>query len=231
MSNRLEELHYKYKRYYLKQILKFSGVLVLIISVMGISYFLMQVMQDETLPVKPEIKIVKELKQDPILTPSTDNRKAYALNVTSNELEASLQKLKVKQKPKKVVTKLNVRKKVHIPVLMHAPVKEVSTKFFSNIHEVKPLEVWIEKYNKKRSYSAAIYIAKQYYFDEDYEQSGIWAKRANQLNRNKEEAWLYYSKSVYALGNTTKARRILNIYLQYKNSTKAELLLSEWRQK
>jgi thioredoxin-like negative regulator of GroEL len=100
--------------------------------------------------------------------------------------------------------------------------------YFQEINADKPLEDWIEKYNQKRSYALAIYIAKQYYFDNDYKQAGVWAKRANQLDRNQEEAWLLYAKSVYALNNKEKAVRILKIYLQYKESSKAEFLLSEW---
>ena len=102
--------------------------------------------------------------------------------------------------------------------------------YFAQPGKEKPLDSWIEKYNQKKSYAVAIYIAKQYYAENNFKHSGIWAKRANQLDRNKEEAWLFYAKSVYALGNLDKAKRILNIYLQYKESTKAELLLSEWSQ-
>ena len=42
MSNRLEELHYQYKRYYLKKILKLVGVLVVIGAISSVTYLLMQ---------------------------------------------------------------------------------------------------------------------------------------------------------------------------------------------
>ncbi|PHR54931.1 MAG: hypothetical protein COA44_12080 [Arcobacter sp.] len=237
MSNRLEELHYQYKRYYLKKILRLVGILVVVSSILGIGYLLIQ---DENYIQKPQpqSKIIEKVDEIVILSitsPSTkDSRKAYSLDVSVDELEASVHKIKAKNTPKieykkvsktKVLKKAEVKKKVITKPLVQ---EEVRTSFFTDAQADKSLDAWIEKYNKKRSYSTAIYIAKQYYFDEEYKQAGIWAKRANQLNRNKEEAWLFYAKSVYVLGNIPKAKRILNIYLQYKKSTKAELLLSEW---
>jgi len=233
MSNRLEELHFQYKRYYLKMILKFLGIFVVIFSIMGVSYLLMQ---DKSHIQKPQVKevVVPKVEEIKVLEESTietiDTREAYALDVSVNELEASVAKIKAKHTPKKETKKV-VRKRSEVTkkeVLKPLVTDKAKTNFFSDAQEEKSLDAWIDKYNRKRSYSAAIYIAKQYYFDKDYKQAGIWAKRANQLDRNKEEAWLFYAKSVHALGNVPKAKRILNIYLQYKKSAKADLLLSEW---
>lgn len=240
MSNRLEELHYQYKRYYLKMILKSVGVLVIVLSLVGVAYILMQEAVIEQVVIE-KVEKVKEIEVETVtvhLPPVKEkvDRQAYALDVSVDELEASVQKIKSKSSIKKVFKKAPTKvvpkktevkkKQVQEPLVQ----EEVQSSFFSEAQEEKSLDAWIDKYNKKRSYSTAIFIAKQYYFDEDYKQAGIWSKRANQLNRNKEEAWLFYAKSVYALGNIPKAKRILNIYLQYKQSAKAKLLLSEWNE-
>jgi len=159
----------------------------------------------------------------------------YSLDVSSDDVAQAVAKMQRSKPAKKEAVPVKKSKSAEVSAPTRKEpifVKEVPQQtFFTDINEEKSLDNWIEKYNKKKSYALAIYIAKQYYFESDYKNSGIWAKRANQLDRNKEEAWLYYAKSVYALGDSKKAKRILNIYLQYKDSNKAELLLSEWAEK
>lgn len=224
MSNRLEELHGQYKRHILKKTLKALSLVAFSAFVLGVIYIATISQQDES-PLKKEALAVKTDAKK-----SDKSPEAYALKVSSDELDAAVEKLKKRpiakdRSPQKTQVKASVEK----PVMKElVPEVKSKTNYFANIDEEHSLDTWIEKYNQKKSYSTAVYISKQYYADKNYKQAGIWAKRANQLDRNKEEAWLYYAKSVYALGNVTKAKRILNIYLQYKKSVKAELLLSEW---
>ena len=211
MSNRLERLHGECKKYHFKKFLKsfllFTSVLVLVTG----GYYAYALYQLENI-TKPEPKSVTKAKED------------YTLRVSSNDVAKAVAKMKTQSlAQKKQVVVVKQPKKT--PVFVKSVPKET---MFSDITQEKSLDGWIEKYNQKKSYSLAIYISKQYYFDSEYKSAGIWAKRANQLDRNKEEAWLYYAKSVSALGDIKKAKRILNVFLQYKDSTKAELLLSEW---
>lgn len=212
MSNRLERLHGECKKYHFKKFLKsfllFTSILVLVTG----GYYAYSLYQFESMP---KSKPLTKAKED------------YTLRVSSNDVAKAVAKMKTQSlAQKKSVAVVKQPKKT--PVFIQSVPKET---MFSDITQEKSLDSWIEKYNQKKSYSLAIYIAKQYYFDSEYKNSGVWAKRANQLDRNKEEAWLYYAKSVYALGDLKKAKRILNVFLQYKDSTKAELLLSEWSRK
>jgi len=228
MSNRLEELHAECKKYHLKKLLK-AVLLLAFIGIVVVAAFFFANNFTQELP---------EISKKKIEIPSNKNvakQEDYTLSVSSDDVAEAVEKMQRKKPVKKEVQTVKRQKTVQVssPTEKKAIfVKELPKQtFFTAINEEKSLDNWIEKYNKKKSYALAIYIAKQYYFDSDYKNSSTWAKRANQLDRNKEEAWLFYAKSVYALGDVKKAKRILNIYLQYKDSNKAEFLLSEWAEK
>jgi len=229
MSNRLEELQAQCKKYHLKRSLKAVWILVGLLVVVVGAYLLFVTIYPDSVQTDNK-RVMSLLKKD------LPNQQNYTLDVSSDDVAQAVAKMQSKKSVKKepvVTAKPSVKTQKLLKTEKKVMFVEELPKqtLFSNVSEEKPLESWIEKYNQKKSYALAIYIAKQYYFDSDYKNSGIWAKRANQLDRNKEEAWLIYAKSVYALGDVAKAKRILNIFLQYKDSTKAELLLSEWTQK
>jgi len=233
MSNRLEDLHSQYKRYRLKQWLKVFGAAVILFLLFGLGGYLLieglnEPPQKTSLSAsKMEVKKTASKKQEKpkIELKKREDSPSYTLSVSEDALESSIKNIEEK-KVLETVEKTVIQKPKPV-VAKPTEVKEYKN-YFDEVEQEKSRDVWIEKYNQKKSYALAISIAKQYYSDKEFKQAGIWAKRANQLDRNKEEAWLFYAKSVYALGNVTKAIRILNIYLQYKDSSKAELLLSEW---
>jgi tetratricopeptide (TPR) repeat protein len=232
MSNRLDELQRKCRKYHMKKAVKIFGILVVTLSLPVGAYFVYDFLTNEQNKSADHIELTQVKKQE---APAEKKGFApsYVLSVSPDAVEKSVEKIRRKA-PAKETKIVEIKMEAAKPLLsskeaVRPPAKETQKKsYFQEINADKPLEDWIEKYNQKRSYALAIYIAKQYYLDTDYKQAGIWAKRANQLDRNQEEAWLLYAKSVYALNNKEKAIRILNIYLQYKESSKAEFLLSEW---
>lgn len=217
MSNRLEELDYKYKRYLFKKILKTLGVFSTLVALILGAYFFMN----------SDAKIVTHSKKASAEQETVISAPSYALDVSSDELDKAVEKINTRVNKTTTPTKEVVIQKTVVKTL---PKESETSNYFDNSEDDQALDTWIHKYNQKKSYSAAIYIAKQYYIDKKFRESSVWAKRANQLDRDKEEAWLYYAKSVYALEDHAKAKKILNILLQYKKSLKAELLLSEWGQ-
>ncbi len=230
MSNRLEELQTKCRKYHMKRSLKAVWILIMMLTVV-IGVYLIVVnlfLQGEETDDKRVMSLLKK---------ELPTQKNYTVDVSTDEVAKAVAKMQSKKLSNQESDVSTPKRSQPIQKPVQTQEKVIFTqeypkqRLFSNVNEDKPLESWIEKYNQKKSYALAIYITKQYYFDSDYKNSGIWAKRANQLDRNKEEAWLFYAKSVYALGDVDKAKRILNIFLQYKDSTKAELLLSEWSQR
>jgi len=57
----------------------------------------------------------------------------------------------------------------------------------------------------------------------------VWAKKANQINREGEEAWLLYAKSYYAQGQKSEAMGVLELYMNYKDSKNATQLYNTWK--
>lgn len=84
-------------------------------------------------------------------------------------------------------------------------------------------------YRTNPKYETALIIARDFYTQENYVDSAIWAKKANQLNREAEEAWLLYAKSYYAQGRKEEAIKILELYLNYKDSKTASDLVRTWK--
>ncbi len=82
---------------------------------------------------------------------------------------------------------------------------------------------------QRHSYDLAIQIARSYYNSGKYKKALKWAKKANALDRQQEEAWILYAKSLKKMGEDAKARQILRVYLDYKESSKARKLLKEWQ--
>ncbi|MDD2782007.1 CDC27 family protein [Sulfuricurvum sp.] len=88
---------------------------------------------------------------------------------------------------------------------------------------------FISAYRTNPKYETALIIARDFYTQENYVDAAIWAKKANQLNREVEEAWLLYAKSYYAQGRKDEAIKILELYLNYKDSKTASDLVRTWK--
>lgn len=88
---------------------------------------------------------------------------------------------------------------------------------------------FINQYNTNPKYETALAVARSFYTKENFVNAAFWAKKANQINREGEEAWLLYAKSTYAQGHTADAIAILELYLNYKDSKAATELIKTWR--
>lgn len=86
-----------------------------------------------------------------------------------------------------------------------------------------------ETYQRAPKFETALAIARDLYTKENYVEAAVWAKKANQMNREAEEAWLLYAKSYYAQGKKSEAIAVLELYLNYKDSKAAAELIKTWR--
>lgn len=86
-----------------------------------------------------------------------------------------------------------------------------------------------ETYQKDPTYETALAAARSFYAQQNYTDAATWAKKANQLNREGEEAWLLYAKSYYAQGRKKEAIELLELFLNYKDSKAASELLRTWK--
>lgn len=236
MSNRILNLHSKCKKYHLKKNLKiFSFFVFVSLSLVGYYY-----KDDLSSKLKANINNSKEKKKNSQknIHKEDNSSPVYVVPVSKQELEKSILKVSHKKKEakkdnqKNPVYKNNKSQK-STDYIHSAQTKREENKqnFFSYKTKEHPIEDWISKYENKKSYTLAIYISNYFYKKKDYRRAGIWAKRANKLDKTQEKAWIIYAKSVYALGKKKKAKDILKLFTQYKKSIKAEMLLSEWDDK
>ena len=86
----------------------------------------------------------------------------------------------------------------------------------------------IERFERQPSYDLALRIAILFYDTEDFVQASRWGRRANQLDKEGEEAWIIYAKAQYMAGFKDEAMGVLRLFLEYKNSQEALSLLQNW---
>lgn len=90
-------------------------------------------------------------------------------------------------------------------------------------------ESLIKEYERSPRYESALALAKDFYSKGDYPNASIWSKKANQHNREAEDAWILSAKSYYAQGKKAEAIGVLELYLNYKDSKTASELLKTWK--
>ncbi|WP_457593403.1 hypothetical protein [Hydrogenimonas sp.] len=105
---------------------------------------------------------------------------------------------------------------------------EAKPRVLLEVKEVSGLDALLEQYRNSPRYSTALKIAEGYYGKGDFENASLWARKANLLDRDDERAWILYAESEYALGREARAKRILRLFLDYKDSVKARSLLMTW---
>ncbi len=132
--------------------------------------------------------------------------------------ESTLQTPKRAKKVESLINKDSVQK------------KETHKTTLANIrHSDVDVELLEKKFLEHKSYEIAIRIAKEYYAQQRYEKSLLWAKEANHLNRKKEQSWILYARSLYVLGEKEKAIKILKLYKHFASSKKVERILQRWQ--
>ncbi|WP_201334577.1 MULTISPECIES: tetratricopeptide repeat protein [unclassified Nitratiruptor] len=96
--------------------------------------------------------------------------------------------------------------------------------------QTKPttLKELITTYQTRPNYTLALEIAQAFYKQKRYDKAIFWAKRANKLDRYKDDAWIVYAKALYAKGKKQKAKDILRFFLKFQDSPKIRNLLKEW---
>ncbi|GIT98200.1 CDC27 family protein [Sulfurovum sp. TSL1] len=106
---------------------------------------------------------------------------------------------------------IETRKKIHLEIIDSTSVsgyKDVEKRFFES-HDIDD----------------ALFLAKSYYKNGNYEKAEYWALETNKLDESKEESLLIFVKSKVKLGHKNEALSILNTYLKQSDSQEAKKLL------
>ena len=83
------------------------------------------------------------------------------------------------------------------------------------------------RFKQHNSPALSLFLARQYYARKQYKKSYNYALITNQLDKEVEDSWLIFARSLVKLGKKEKAIKTLKEYIRYSNSTNAKLLLSE----
>jgi tetratricopeptide (TPR) repeat protein len=183
------------------------------------------------------IKKVKKTKQIQKIVPKRKiedveyDLHLYSYNLLDKKRDNVIRKkqLPIKKQPPKIVKQPQPHTNNIPQRIKNKPkVKTDKKPFKMELKNINSIDKMIEIYNSHNSYKTALMISKLYYKKRNYKRAIQWSKKANIISPREEEAWLVYAKSEYALGNKSKAKSILKIYINSSDSKKAKALLISW---
>jgi hypothetical protein len=94
----------------------------------------------------------------------------------------------------------------------------------TSVQDIKDAE---KRFNKNNNPALSLFLAKQYYARGDYSKSYNYALVTNQLDKDNEDSWLIFSRSLVKLGKTDLAKKALKEYIKFSHSSNAQLLLDD----
>jgi len=189
----------------------------------------------ESVRAKPVLKDARP-KTEVAAEPKVQAEKSGGEMVTKEEKSAlqnggKSERKEIKKEAAKAAVKAEAkadRDEQAAPLKPEVDKKEAKPKVVLEVREVTDIDALLERYANSPRYSVALKIARKYFDEGDFENASLWARRANVLDRDDERAWIIYAQSEYALGREERAKRILRLYLDYKDSAKARSLLMTW---
>jgi len=85
----------------------------------------------------------------------------------------------------------------------------------------------IRRFKKNKNPALSLFVAKRYYELGQYQKSYNYALMTNEINKDIDESWIIFSKSLVKLGQHELATVTLKSYLKSNKSTQAEILLKK----
>jgi len=89
----------------------------------------------------------------------------------------------------------------------------------------KDLKDVIRRFKKNKNPALSLFIAKRYYELKKYQRSYNYALMTNEIDKEIDESWIIFAKSLVKLKQKELAILTLKSYLKTKKSTQAEILL------
>ena len=159
-----------------------------------------------------DVPKVKNDIQKVVLQPSLN----FIDNVVINKPETSKKKI-IKEKIIEVKPE---------PIIEKIPVEENVSLQINKQNTSNDINLVIKRFKTNNNPALSLFIAKKYYEIGNFNQAYNYALITNQLNKDIEESWIIFSKSLVKLNKKDKAVEVLKQYVEYSNSSRAEILLS-----
>lgn len=118
----------------------------------------------------------------------------------------------------------NTQKKINTPVQATKDQTLVTRSIEQDNSDLKDV---IKRFKKNKNPILGLFIAKRYYDAGEYQKSYNYALITNEIDKNIEESWIIFSKSLVKLGQKNLAINTLKSYLKTTRSTKAITLLQK----
>ena len=93
--------------------------------------------------------------------------------------------------------------------------------------DMKDIQDVIARFKKNKNPALSLFIAKRYYAIGNYQQAYNYALITNELDRNIEDSWLIFAKSLYKLDQKDMALKTLKTYQNDSGSVKAKITIEQ----
>ncbi|MDD2949679.1 MAG: CDC27 family protein [Sulfuricurvum sp.] len=211
--------------------LKIVGTILFVIA--GISgYQMWLTSQTKQVPAEQTAAVAEQTSPTAPVVPvkSTQPKKADVPTVHKSAAKNTPVSTKPEQKPAPSSSPTTMKPDLTVPSVPETAVAVPAVKN-NRLFEVntQKADTPLEAYQNNPKYETALDVARDYYAKKNFADAATWAKKANQMNREAEDAWLLYAKSYYAQGKKTEAIGVLELYLNYKDSKAASELLRTWK--
>ena len=234
--NELENrwLHYKIKSYLL------PTIVICIIIILSIVLFMLTRDKEET-KENIQVPVLKEKIKSTQIKPIDNNKEKFISNNKMTlspsldfvrTMQVNSPKYYTQQKQKTISKKENnnksiVKKKKEVIVVKKQKVEIVK----ENLIKIKrqntqeDIQHVISRFKKSNNPALSLFVAKKYYEMGNYNQAYNYALITNEINKDIEDSWIIFGKSLYMLGKKDKAIHILKKYIKQSHSQKAKITL------
>lgn len=103
----------------------------------------------------------------------------------------------------------------------------VSTITITKQDTAKDIKNILKRFQEDKNPALSLFLAKKYYELGEYEKAAKYALITNKLNKEIEDSWLIFSKSLVKMHHKDKAISILRQYIKSSHSTNAAVLLHD----
>jgi len=104
-------------------------------------------------------------------------------------------------------------------------IKKKSTLTITKNKDESDLKDVIRRFKQNKNPALSLFIAKRYYELEQYQNSYNYALMTNEIDKNIDDSWIIFAKSLVKLGQHELAVLTLKSYLKTTKSTQADILL------
>ncbi len=185
--------------------------------------------QDDNEPsriLRPSLGFMDTIKNDasrtderPIKRSSPKETLSPRPTIIQQPLEKAIETKKVKDTPPHIAEVPEKSTIVSVP--QKSAITITAKQDEADIKEV------IRRFKKNKNPALSLFIARQYYKTERYQNAYNYALITNNINSDIEDSWLIFARSLVKLDQTDMAKKALISYIGNSDSARAKMLLDD----